>query len=500
MDGRDGVVAAGRLVGGRYQIERLLGSGGMATVWRGRDLRLDRPVAVKELSGEGLRQPSALQRFEREALAVGRLSHPNIVSVHDFGTQDGEPYLVMELAEGPTVASLLADGPLPVVDALAVAAQVCDGLSAAHAAGIVHRDVKPANLIVTATGVVKICDFGVARLLDTAGQANLTGPATAMGSPSYMAPEQINAGPPDPRTDLYALGCTMYAMLTGDPPFTAGGSLGIVQQHMTTPPQPLRGRRPEIPAKVEALVTDLLAKRPEQRPPDAAVARARIAAAAADPAFAATPSALGRPTVLAPVRAVAAAPGTLRENGRPPNSGSRTWTTRRRLWPIAALIAAALVAAAGVMTAPPTLRPAPQTVTAHWTVPTPPAAASPSPPAVSPSAAGASPTAAPVPPTSAAATPTPPSPVPPMDPIVALRQAIQQQVNTANLKADAANDLNHMVDGLAKSLTTANPDDETHQLKALRDKLTALKNEGKLSADGYRVLNGNLDQVAATLG
>src|SRR5258705_6889825 len=212
MAGRDGVVAAGQLVAGRYQIERLLGSGGMATVWRGRDLRLDRPVAVKELSSEGLRQPKALQRFEREAQAVGRLSHPNIVSVFDFGTQDGESYLVMELAEGPTVASLLADGPLPVVDALAIAAQVCDGLTAAHAAGIVHRDIKPANLIVTATGLVKICDFGVAGLLDTAGQANLTGPTTAMGSPGYMAPEQINAGPPDPRTALYAVGCTLSPM------------------------------------------------------------------------------------------------------------------------------------------------------------------------------------------------------------------------------------------------------------------------------------------------
>jgi serine/threonine-protein kinase len=132
-------VAAGRLLDGRYRIERLLGSGGMATVWRGRDLRLDRPVAVKELSGEGLRQPKALQRFEREARAVGRLSHPNIVSVYDFGTHDGEAYLVMELAEGPTVAMLLADGPLPVVDALVVAAEVCDGLAAAHAAGIVHH-------------------------------------------------------------------------------------------------------------------------------------------------------------------------------------------------------------------------------------------------------------------------------------------------------------------------------------------------------------------------
>ncbi len=208
-------VAAERLLGGRYRIERLLGGGGMATVWRGRDLRLDRLVAIKELSGEGMRQPMALQRFDREARAVGRLSHPNVVSVYDVGSQHGQPYLVMELVEGPTVATLLDDGPLPVADVLTIGSQVCDGLAAAHAAGIIHRDIKPANLIVTPAGVVKICDFGVARLLDSSSNTNLTGPAAAWGSPNYMAPEQINGGPLDRRTDLYALGCTLYAMLTG---------------------------------------------------------------------------------------------------------------------------------------------------------------------------------------------------------------------------------------------------------------------------------------------
>src|SRR5262249_55011444 len=154
--------------------------------------------------------------------AVGRLSHPNVVSVYDFGAQDNEPYLVMELVEGPTVANLLAQGPLPIVDVLSIVSQICDGLTDAHAAGIVHRDIKPANLILTASGVAKICDFGVARLLDASATQNLTGPVAAMGSPGYMAPEQITGGTIDQRTDLYALGCTIYAMLTGRPPFTAG--------------------------------------------------------------------------------------------------------------------------------------------------------------------------------------------------------------------------------------------------------------------------------------
>jgi serine/threonine-protein kinase len=504
MAGREFVVAAVRLLDGRYLIERLLGSGGMATVWRGRDLRLDRPVAIKEVSGEGLRQPMALQRFEREARAVGRLAHPNIVSVYDVGAEKGVPYLVMELVEGPTVATLLADGPLPIVDALAVASQVCDGLAAAHAAGVVHRDIKPANLILTATGVVKICDFGVARLLDSTGQANLTGPATAMGSPRYMAPEQINAGPVDPRTDLYALGCTLYAMLTGDPPFTAGGPFGIVQQHITKPPEALRGRRPEVSPEVEALVADLLAKRPDERPSDTAAVRARIAAATADPAIAAAPSSLRLSTVAPHTGAATATatPRTLPTGGdRPsnPDAGTRTPTTKERLWKTAALVAAALVVVTVVMAVLATLRTAPGGVAEQWTVPSAVTTASPSPGTVSSPTVAASPGAARrvvAPSTSAAATQTP---SPPTDPILALRQAIQQQVDAGSLKADAANDLNHMVDDLVKSIATANTDDETHKLKALRDKLTALKNEAKLSADGYLVLSGYVDQVAATL-
>jgi serine/threonine-protein kinase len=326
-----------------------------------------------------------------------------------------------------------------------------------------------------------------------------------MGSPSYMAPEQIMANPPDPRTDLYALGCTLYAMVTGDPPFTAAGPLSIVQQHITMPPQPLRGHRPEIPPQVEALVTDLLAKCPDERPSAAVAVRERIATAAADPALASTPSALRR-SVVAP-----SVPAALSMDRKPPITGSGTLTTKRQLWAIAV---AALVIAGGIMTALLTLSPAPQSGAAHWTVPSAaangsPAAGSPSAPAASPTTASPSPAAgsrsarAASPPALGPATgaATPPTPPPsPTDPITVLRQTIQLQVTTGSLKADAANDLNHMVDDLGKSIATANTDDETHKLKALRDKLTALKNEGKLSADGYRVLSDATDQVAATLG
>jgi eukaryotic-like serine/threonine-protein kinase len=553
LTGSEFIVATQRLLDGRYQTERLLGSGGMATVWYGRDLRLDRPIAIKELSGEGLSQPKALERFNREAHAVGRLSHPNIVSVYDFGTQDGDPYLVMELVEGPTVAKLLDDGPLPVPDVLAIASQTCDGLAAAHAAGIIHRDIKPANLIVGPAGVVKICDFGVARLQDTAGHADLTRSATAMGSPMYMAPEQISGGPVDPRTDLYALGCTMYAMLAGHPPFSTGGALSIAHQHITQPPEPVRARRPEVPAQVETLVADLLAKTPDGRPPDAAAVRARIVAMIADPAIPAARSTLrqsavpdamasatagadrpaspaGQPAPVGHVepaeqdadeaktvvvRSPGAAPAsTPLMTGNPPSSPagrSPSQATRRRVRAAAALVAAVAVlaivilalrmfrsgpeaaaerpAVSGVSSAPAAANPVPSAAPAPSTASSPKATSSPS---AFPSAAA--------PTSSTAAPPTQTASPPPADPIVALRRSIQQQVDAGNLNTDTASDLNHMVDDLAKSITTANTDDETKRLKALRDKLTNLNREGKLSADGYRVLSADVDQFPIKLG
>ena len=498
-------VAAERVLDGRYRIERLLASGGMAAVWRGRDLRLDRPVAIKELSGAALGQPMALQRFDREARAVGRLSHPNVVSLHDAGTEDGQPYLVMELVDGPTVATLLADGPLPVGDVLAMASQVCDGLGAAHAAGIIHRDIKPSNLIVTPGGVVKICDFGVARLLDPSANANLTGPATVWGSPKYMAPEQINGDRVDLRTDLYALGCTMYAMLTGAPPFTAGGSFEILQQHISQPPQSLRLRRPDVPRQVEALITDLLAKALHQRPADARVVRARIIAAEADLAVAGARPELVRSAALPAGAAPAtkAAPSK-KEPPTRPGTGSRTLTTRRRRWTIAAIaVAIAAVVVAGATMVLPMLRTELDPIAVFSTGTGTSPATNPVPaPVASPKQAHShgtapSPTAAH---TSAAHAGTTTAPPPQTDPISGLRQAIDLQVTSGALKADAANDLNHMVDDLAKTIATGNTGEVANKIKALRAKLTTLNKEGKLNAAGYRVLNTAVDLVAADQG
>jgi serine/threonine-protein kinase len=468
VDGRAGDAPASvpRVLDGRYQLESVLGSGGMGTVWRGLDLRLQRPVAVKVLSGDGLSLPKALERFGREARAVARLSHPNIVPVYDVGADGDDPYLVMELVDGSTVADLIVRGPLAIADVLAISSQVCDGLKAAHAAEIVHRDIKPSNLIVTAAGVVKICDFGVARLLDGADHADLTEPAVAMGSPKYMAPEQIKGDPVDARADLYGLGCSMYAMLTGQPPFSTGTPLTVAHQHVATTPQPVVVHRADTPPDVAALVADLLNKAPSARPPDAATVQARIAAAV----------------------------------DRRSTPGPRP----RRRWAVGvlgAIVASCVLAAALIVTTHATN----QSAARRLAETTGPAAAGPN---VSHSTApgstggpviggplaspGSSPTAGAQTPQPA---PAPPSP-PPVDPMLALRQSIQRQADTGDLKPDAVKDLNHAVDDLAKSMATANPDDEMKKLKALRDKLTSLYRAGKLTDTGYAEINSRVDAVA----
>ncbi|WP_238005559.1 serine/threonine-protein kinase [Dactylosporangium sp. AC04546] len=550
VDCAPGDVAAVRLLGGRYRIDTLLGSGGMGTVWRGYDLRLDRPVAIKLLSGKGLRLPKAMERFDREARAVARLSHPNIVPVHDFGTEDGNPYLVMELVDGPTVYDLLDEGPLATADVLAISAQICDGLAAAHTADIVHRDIKPSNLIVAVTGVVKICDFGVARILNTTAPADepadLTGSAVAMGSSKYMAPEQINGDPVDPRTDLYGLGCSMYAMFTGQPPFSAGNALSVVHQHVTQAPEPLRVRRPDVPPEVEALVAELLAKPPDERPSDATAVRARIAAAAdlmAHSEAATLPrSAVSSAMVLAAVpphsarsteqrtslpvdgpesavgdaqvavhaqeRAtrdtrepdVGAAAATASPAGtRPPNrnDGVPAPRPRRRLWMAAAVVAGVVTLTALVTTLPPMNRSGSHGGAQRLAATDSPVVGGPSPSAVRETAAPAADEAT-------ARMQTRPSPTVsallPVDPILALRQAIQRQVDAGALPADTSRDLNHMVDELAKSIATDNPDDETKKLKALRDQLAKLYTDGKLNTAAFTDLSSHVDAVATEIG
>lgn len=279
-------MAENRLIHGRYRLLDTIGRGGMGEVWRARDESLGRQVAVKCLKPLGPRhEPSLLQvlreRFRREARVAAALQHRGITVVHDFGEDDGTLFIVMELLSGRNLSQLLDDNrrqPLPVPDVIEIAEQVTAALAYTHEQAIVHRDLKPANIVRTTDGTVKICDFGIARLNHDIGfTARLTGTGIAMGSPHYMSPEQIGAHAIDHRSDLYSLGCVLYELATGVPPFDLGDAWAVLVGHRDTAPTPPRTLRPDLPEAYQQIMLELLAKDPDDRPYDADELAKRLA-------------------------------------------------------------------------------------------------------------------------------------------------------------------------------------------------------------------------------
>ena len=275
----EGPIAAGTVLG-NYVVGEPIAAGGMGRVYKAEHRLMKRVVALKVLPTELFRAPNARARFRREFEAAARLTSPNIVAAYDAGESEGRDFLVMEYAQGRTLADRVrSDGPLPVRRALDCILQTARGLEHAHAAGIVHRDIKPANLIVTDAGQVKILDMGLARIQQALGvdSRDLTSAHVVMGTAAYMAPEQaVDTRQADARADLYSLGCTLFYLLTGQAPYEANTAMGTLVAHREQPIPSLRTTRPDCPAVVEALFRSLVAKDPAERPASAAAVRVEL--------------------------------------------------------------------------------------------------------------------------------------------------------------------------------------------------------------------------------
>ena len=480
------MIGAANLIGerlGSYEIQALLGSGGMANVYRGFDVNLRRAVAIKVLSEAAAAQPGLAARFRQEAQIIAGLHHPHIVKVYDFGEQDGLTFMVQELLPGPTLEQRLRDQAARAEDmgredVLTITAQLAGALDAAHAAGIIHRDVKPANAIWNAAGALALTDFGIAK--NTLGGANQTQAGMVIGTPNYISPEQARGLPLTPASDIYSLGVVLYEMLAGKPPFE-GDTMGVVMDHIQTPPPPLRDVRPDLPADVEAVVQQALAKDPASRFNSASVLARALdqawpAASAGGPPVdihdQATRLWEGKPAVAAPgsTPPIQAPPPT--NVAAPSTAPATTLPIRRRpLLPLLAGLLALLLLGGGLLafrgargsTVPaaptgglaPTSAPAPQ-------------------PAAAPIAVPAAPTSALAP--KPTAVPTPPALAAPIDQLRALL--------VSGIKAGKAGDNG---DALIKNL------DAAEQALAKGDKRRATEQLSELAQRLLQGADGDID-------
>jgi eukaryotic-like serine/threonine-protein kinase len=258
-------VVVGEVVAGRYELEELVGAGGMSSVFKARDTLLERHVALKILHQHFTEDDQYVERFRREARAVASLSHPNIVTILDRGEDEGRQFIVFELVEGRTLAEVLhEEGRLPVQRAVEIAIQIARGLGFAHEQGLVHRDVKPQNVILNGDGRAKVTDFGIARSLDVQG---VTHSGAVLGTSNYIAPEQASGQPVDRTTDVYSLGVVLFELLTGEVPFPGESFVAVAMQHVSEPPPSVLEVRPDVPVRVARAVDRALEKAPAERFP-----------------------------------------------------------------------------------------------------------------------------------------------------------------------------------------------------------------------------------------
>jgi eukaryotic-like serine/threonine-protein kinase len=463
------VTSEGRVLGGRYRLGRLLGRGGMAEVYEATDDVLQRPVAVKVLGGWLGDDGTFVERFRREALAAARLSHPELVAVYDTGSEDGLHYIVMELVPGETLADALArDGRLEPGRATAIARAVARALAVAHAAGIVHRDVKPANVMLAPDGRARLMDLGIARSLD--GE-DLTRTTSILGSPNYLSPEQARGERVDARSDLYSLGCVLYEMLAGRPPFDAESPVAVAYKHVHEDPSPPSAFAP-VPAGLDAVTLRAMAKDPAERfqtaeELDAALERGTdpIAPTATAPIPAATAT-----TPLPPVEPTRPLP---RRRDRPP--------PRRRWLPLmaAALALAVIGALAFALLGGPE-----PTTSDRDRSPTPRTSPSPSP---SPSSPSPSPS------------PEPPPAGPVEEAVAAFLALVEEGVSEGRITEKAAHEIEKHLDDAMKKFDEGDTEEAVRKLDELESKIDDFIEKDEILQSEENALDRALEDLAIAM-
>jgi eukaryotic-like serine/threonine-protein kinase len=469
------VNGARRRLAGRYELAEVIGRGGMGTVYRATDVVLRRSVAVKVLAAAlADEDASHVARFEREARAAASLSHPGVVTVYDSGVDNATCFIVMEYIEGRGLDAIVRDeGRLAPDRAVGIIERVADALAAAHAAGIVHRDIKPANVMVADDGTVKVLDFGIARPLH--GTA-LTQTASVVGTAAYMSPEQAIGQRADERSDVYSLGCLLYAMLAGRPPFVGDVDAAILHQHVNVEPSGLQAENRSVSPALDALVGRMLAKSPDERPRSVVEVRARLAEVAAG---ARTES-----------PAIATAARTRQQERATRAPTVRHGVNRRSLAAALVVTGAALLAGAATLGSAGDSRHAVLTVHRGSTAKR------------TPTAAGsrtATRSAAHV--TTAATTPSS-SPAPPLTvagTAGALSALITQDVQARTIDQPAAQRLSSRLADLLRSAATGHTLDVQHNLAELSQMITTLQDHGNISIAAALPLDAALTGLTQAL-
>ena len=465
------MTAEGRLLGGRYELGRVLGRGGMAEVYEATDRVLLRPVAVKVL-GEWLGGDTTfVERFRREALAAARLSHPELVAVYDTGFEDGLHYLVMELVPGETLADALGrDGRMEPERATAIARAIARALTVAHAAGIVHRDVKPANVMLAADGRIRLMDLGIARSLEG---ADLTRTTSILGSPNYVSPEQARGERVDARSDLYSLGCVLYEMLAGRPPFDAESPVAVAYKHVHEEPSPPSAEAP-VPAWLDAVTLRAMAKDPAARFQTADELRAALEDATAPvvsvPAI--PVPAGGTTTPIPPVTPTQAFPRRHDRRRR-----------RRSVFPlVAAAIALAMIGALAIA-----LLGTPDPLTNSGASRSPSPSASPSP----------SPSSSPSP--SPTASPEPPPPGPVEAALATFVSLVEDGLADGRITEHAADDIGKHLEDAMKRFEDGNTEDAVRKLDELESKIDDLLEHDEIAQSEENRLDRALEDLASAM-